>query len=54
MNNAEATKTLKIIVDTVKEAAQNGTFGNFTADPNSVTGKSESYNIKYDLFRLFA
>ena len=53
MNKAKATKTLETILDTVKEAAQDGSFGNFTADPISVTGESESYNIEYDLFRLF-
>ena len=43
MKKAEAKKTLGIIVDTIKEATQNGSFGNFTADPNSITGESESY-----------
>ena len=54
VNKAKATKTLETIIDTVKEATQNGYFGNFTIDPESVKVESESYDIKYDLFRLFA
>ena len=53
VNKAEATKTLETIIDTVKEATKSGSFGNFTIDPESVKVESESYNIKYVLFRLF-
>ena len=54
VNKAKATKTLDTIIATVKEATQNGSFGNFTVDSESVKVKSESYNIKYNIFRLFA
>ena len=54
VNKAKATKTLETIVDTVKEATKSGSFGNFTIDPESVKVESESYNIKYNLFKLFA
>ena len=54
MNKAKATQTLETILDTVKEATHGGSFGNFTIDPKSVKVESESYNIKYNLFRLFA
>ncbi|KAK2160869.1 hypothetical protein NP493_1610g01023 [Ridgeia piscesae] len=47
VNKAAATKTLETIVDTVKEATKNGSFGNFAIDPESVKVESESYNIKY-------
>ena len=49
-----ASSTLNTIVDTVNEASENGTFGNFTIDPASIKAESELCNISDDLSWLFA
>ena len=36
MKKAAASNTVKTIVDAIKEASENGTFGNFTIDPSRV------------------
>ena len=54
MKKAAASNTVKTIVDTVKEASENGTFGNFTIDLTSIKAESELCNISDDLSCLFA
>ena len=53
MKKAAASSTVKIIVDTVKEASENGTFGKFAIDLTSIKGERELCNINDDLSWLF-
>ena len=50
MKKAAATETLNTIVDTVKKATEDGSFGNFTIDPTSIQATSESSMLCYSRF----
>ena len=54
MKKAAASNTVKTIVETVKEASENGTFGKFAIDLTSIKGESELWNISDDMSWLFA
>ena len=41
MKKTGASSTVKIIVETVKETSENGTFGKFAIDLTSIKGESE-------------
>jgi len=41
VKKAAASSTVKIIVETVKETSENGTFGKFAIDLTSIKGESE-------------
>ena len=53
MKKAAASNTVKTIVDIVKEASENGTFGKFAIDLMSIKGERELCNINDDLSWLF-